>query len=569
MALIGNTRGETAEAIRTLRDMRLMVDEPDLLIAVEAGTRAFRVAHGAIVGDLFARGSTEPIGGMDAAREEAFEASQGRLLVEVNWGNYVAIWRSSADRVYALRAPLGRVPALYRAIKGGWLIASDLRLIEAAAGRRREIDWLALGSLMAQPEMKQGSTCLVGLCELGGGCRLALGARDVQVDTVWTPWDALESCPLTELNEAAARLRDIVRYSVAACARQHSKSVLLLSGGLDSAIVAACLAHDDHDFTCLNLRMEGRGGDEADYARRVAEKLGRPLRVEAPRLEDVDLTRTMAPDAPYPTRHGFEQAVEARARACAQDIGATAVLTGGGGDNVFYSLLSVAPAADRLASVGPDQRYRALIAALADLSGLGWLEVAWKSILYARRGQAKSGPPASLAFLSAAARDRYLVDQHPWRRPPSSLGMGKASMVAALAPAQWLAESRDPIGDLPEHTPLVSQPIFDLCLRVAGDLWFAPGRNRALARTAFETELPAETIARRSKGTPAGFLARLFDQRRGQIREFLFEGLMQSEGLLDLPAIGAVLDNRCAVTGTSYLRVMEFVDAEAWARAQR
>jgi asparagine synthase (glutamine-hydrolysing) len=113
---------------------------------------------------------------------------------------------------------------------------------------------------------------------------------------------------------------------------------------------------------------------------------------------------------------------------------------------------------------------------------------------------------------------------------------------------------------------LLTQPLVETCVRVDSRLWFAPGQTRALARHAFAAELPPVTLARRSKGTPDGFVATLFLQRRPQIRAMLLDGLLAEQGLLNRAAIAQVLDARRPVANTDFVRMMELVDAEAWAR---
>ena len=46
-----------------------------------------------------------------------------------------------------------------------------------------------------------------------------------------------------------------------------SDIVLRLSGGLDSSIIAACLAKAKVQFSCINFPTRARDGDERNYAR--------------------------------------------------------------------------------------------------------------------------------------------------------------------------------------------------------------------------------------------------------------------------------------------------------------
>jgi asparagine synthase (glutamine-hydrolysing) len=137
-----------------------------------------------------------------------------------------------------------------------------------------------------------------------------------------------------------------------------------------------------------------------------------------------------------------------------------------------------------------------------------------------------------------------------------------------LVPAQNLVEAINAGAAFPALSPLASQPVAEACLRVPSWHWIAPGRNRAVARRAFADRLPREIVARRSKGEPTGFVARLFEDRRAQIRELLLGGWLAEHGLLDRTAIARALAPEGPVRDRAFLRLMELVDAESWARAQ-
>src|SRR3546814_1569831 len=73
------------------------------------------------------------------------------------------------------------------------------------------------------------------------------------------------------------RLRDTARYSVRTRRPTSDGMLLLLSGGVDSSIVAACLAHAGCAFDCLTLVTANPSGDERSYARLAAESVGAAL----------------------------------------------------------------------------------------------------------------------------------------------------------------------------------------------------------------------------------------------------------------------------------------------------
>src|SRR3546814_3536458 len=83
--------------------------------------------------------------------------------------------------------------------------------------------------------------------------------------------------------------------------------LLLLSGGVDSSIVAACLAHAGCAFDCLTLVTANPSGDERSYARLAAESVGAALVERMREVSRIDLTRSAAAHLPRPVGRSFEQ----------------------------------------------------------------------------------------------------------------------------------------------------------------------------------------------------------------------------------------------------------------------
>jgi len=553
-----------------LTALRPVFDAAGLLILADQTMPVCPLDGGALIGRFLLRGSRAANILLDDRRQAAIRLSRGTWLTDIGWGDYVAIWQDpETGHTHVLRAPFGGVPAFHAPLGDAVIVASEVALIHTVKAHKPVVDWHALARHLGQPELRRNETCLAGIGDIRGGFRLDIENNGLRQHRAWAPWQMLDWPQLDEPVEAAARLRDTIQCCVSMQAPCDRPSLLLLSGGLDSAIVAASLKHAGHAVRCLNYRNPGRGGDESSYARQICDTLGIPLEVATPDAADVALECSAAAPLPYPARRGFEQAIDALAGRVADAIGAAVIFDGAGGDNVFYGLTSVAPAADRLLAHGPDARFRALVRAPADLAGSSLLRIMWKSLRCAWRGHPLRGPAPLIPFLSAEAA--ALIRQEPlhdWLSPPVPLSPAKASMIAMLAPAQGLVESRGCFGPNSIRSPLVTQPVVETCLRVAPDLWFAPGQNRALARRAFADALPAATLTRRSKGSPVGFVSNLFETRRGQIRDLLFGGLLQQQGLLNERAVSHVLADGHGLVGTDYIRMLELVDAEVWARAQ-
>lgn len=522
----------------------------------------------AIVGELFDRGSTRPETTLDDVAWTAIAQSRGQKLIERYWGSYVA-FTIGGKSVAVVRAPMGDLGCYHARDGSVLLVASDLALL-SNLGCRFAIDRGALARHIAYPEWRRSETCLDGVEELRGGDRLLVSANGVECETLWSPWAFVDrDRMIDDPGEAARAVRNAVHLAVRARAAGHDRAVLLLSGGLDSAIVAASLKATGTEVTGLNLVGDDAASDERRYAELVAGSAGIELLTQTLDLDRVDVRRSGAAHMPYPVHRCFTQAQDTIATEAAARCGADILIDGGGGDNVFFASRTVSILADCLATGGPDKRFWSAARALGDLGQTGTWALAWHAVHRAwLRSPAPRQPPA-VAFLSDVAR-LIIADTvaHPWFLPPASVLPGRASHVALLAPAQNLVEAINAQAPYRTISPLVSQPVVEACLRVPSWLWLAPGRDRATARRAFAPDLPQEIIARRSKGTPTGFVATILDRYRLAIRDMLLGGRLAEFGLIDEAKLAQALSTPGPVRDLRFVRIMELLDAEAWAAAQ-
>jgi asparagine synthase (glutamine-hydrolysing) len=522
---------------------------------------------GLILGELRAPGLAGPVHALTADDIDAIRRSGGAALIEGYWGDYLAFPADEAPAgVSIVRAPFGGPPCLHVTVGTMTVVGSDVALIAEAARWTPRPDWDGVARHLAASELRRRDTCLSGLGEVRGGDRLRVGAGRTRAETLWSPWrfTALDQ-RIGDPDEAAVRVRDAARACVAARVPPDRSALLLLSGGLDSSIVAACLAHAGRTFECLTVTTDDPTGDERAHARLVAERLGAPLLEAGRRLEHVDLERSSAAGAPRPTARSFEQDSDMLVAAAARASGAL-VVSGGGGDNVFSSLQSAAPAADCLLARDGTAAFWRTAREVSAMTGASFLTVARRAWARARRPDRGYRWPADRRFLTPAAAERaHGFDDHPWIRAPADTLPGRAAHAALLAPAQSLAEDA-PSGASSAMPVLLSQPLVETCLRVPSRLWVERGCNRAAARRAFAPDLPPVIAWRRDKGTPDSFLVQLLERNRPTVRRLLLDGLLAERGIVDRGALARTLDDPRPTVGHDYVRVMQLVDVEVWAR---
>jgi asparagine synthase (glutamine-hydrolysing) len=155
---------------------------------------------------------------------------------------------------------------------------------------------------------------------------------------------------------------------------------------------------------------------------------------------------------------------------------------------------------------------------------------------------------------------------HPCFRNCDELPPGKLSQAFLLS---FAPDFDDPLADnaQPEHAcPLLSQPLVEQCLRIPTYV-LAPGpQDRMLARQAFAADLPAEILRRPTKGGMARHVKAVLDCNRDFLNEFLLDGVLVSQKLLERSKLIEALSS--SPTRGKYWapEIFEYVGIEGWAR---
>ncbi|EJL37544.1 asparagine synthase (glutamine-hydrolyzing) [Caulobacter sp. AP07] len=520
------------------------------------GSRVWEVERGALaIGAVFPR--------LDGGRSRA-GGDKGRRLLEAFWGGYVAVL-DQADHVEVLRDPSGAAPAYWIARDGLTVVGSSLEVLLDLGGPAPRVDWPAVADMIAYPQVRAERTGLEQVRELlpGQSLRIRLGGPE-GAWLSWSPWRfAAPGAALTDRPAATEALRTTVAACVAAWAGEYSTILLELSGGLDSSIIAASLRLAGRSVDCVNIVTPTAEGDERGFARLAAQ--GHRLHERAVFARGVDVRQARVGRLPRPGAHALLRPIETAFVETARAVGAEAFFSGLGGDNVFCSLSSAAPASDALLTAGPGPRF---FKALDDLSRLHAC-TPWTAGQLALRKAFRSGAmgrlPADASFL-APGRAPARPPHHPWMTAPTGALPGKHDHIRSLLLAQAYLDRYAHAAQGPVVFPLLSQPIVELCLRIPTWLWIADGQNRAMARDAFDGPLPETVVRRRSKGGLNAFVAAVFEDNLGPLADQLLGGRLDRAGLIDAAAVRAVLANPGGASGKTLFRLLQLADVEAWAR---
>lgn len=539
----------------------LFSDEPETILRLPAGS-------GAIVGTLFSRReNSKKIARFDDNQIIDILEDPIRSLRDDYWGAYVALADRSSN-VKILRDPSGAIPCYYTAIGKMIACASDVSTLIGAGFVRPSVNWRFVGKSLYHVQLPTAETGLSGICQLQGGCMLTIGAGGVAQSLFWSPWDYVATDRHANSQQCATDLFQLVSSTIKTWTSCYSRPLVGLSGGLDSSIVAECLARTGIEVTCMTAVTDDPAGDERFYARDVCTAIGAKL-IESSYLDaDINISESTAVAIPIPSGKSHEQAYNKIVREAAASAGADSFFVGAGGDNVFYSTHSARPLVDRYRDQGLSIALIPTVRDICQITGASIWEVIAEAVRIPRKFA--SGLPWQMAekylhrdFLNSECGQPI---EHPWFSPPESTSVGKKGHVAQILRALHHIEHRDKNLSVPMISPLLSQPVMEFCLSVPS--WWAVegGRDRAIARKAFSNALPPAVLRRLGKGGPDGFVAQFINMHRSSIAERLLDGLLSKHGLLDRYTIEQALRPGQKVDASDCPRIMALLDTEAWVR---
>ncbi|MGH2977771.1 MAG: asparagine synthase (glutamine-hydrolyzing), partial [Gaiellaceae bacterium] len=467
----------------------------------------------------------------------------------------VAIWDDPRRRLVLARDRYGIKPLYYRHVGDELRFASELRALP-----RDEIDLDALEAFLAFNSVPAPYSIFRDVRKLPAGHVLVWENGSATLERYARPGPAAE----TELRdgdeaelveELRARLRDSVRAHLLA----DVPVGVLLSGGVDSAALAALAAQETpeavHTFT---IGFAERSFDERADARLVAERYGTEHHELLVRPEPELLLRALADTFDEPFADSSALPTYLVSQLAAQHV--KVALSGEGGDELFggYYTYVADLTADRLAPLA--QAMRPLVEALpasarkasldykakrfvraAHLPPLerhhGWKEIfsadaraeltgrrsAFDPVDVYRERYAETAGAPQLARLQDVDFGVYLVDD-------LLVKTDRASMAHSL-------EARVPFLD-----PLVTNLAFALPTR----LKVRGLAKKVLLRKAVEPLVPSEVVHGRKRGFSIPAAAWLRGELEPFARTTLAPGNLQRQGFFQAEPVTRLLDEHVA-----------------------
>ncbi|HEY6516965.1 MAG TPA: asparagine synthase-related protein [Steroidobacteraceae bacterium] len=534
---------------------------------------------GVVLGTLFARSqegvSTAAPAQLTAADSRALLDSDGRHLIESFWGRYVAFLHDVPARAtWVVRDPTGGLPCYLVRCRGVDIYFSWIDDIAALLDAPLEVNWAYLiASVCFLREHSQGTALREVTQVLAGEC-VATRAGVCKRFFYWDPLQIANTDTIEDLAAAVTAMRQCVRDVIHAWASCYGHMLLSLSGGLDSSIVLACLkdAPSRPRVTCFHYYPLGADLDERAYARAAAAKAGLEL-LERPRDSSFSLQPLLAVHrAPEPTNYPYFLEHSRLEAQLAAECGAGVLVIGYGGDQLFYQDRAEWAPGDFLHRRGP--RPGVLRVAL-DAAQMDQISI-WRVLAQAISGYlvhqrwsplqeaGRMRPLLVPAVIEEARRSAGFL--HPLLRHPRGAPSGKLWHAHQVSQPFDFYDPLGREGDAERISPLFSQPILELCLRIPTYVLTHGGWDRAVARRAFYDDLPPEIRNRRNKGGIEEHLRHTLEHNRGFLRELLLDGALVRQGVVDRGRLAEVLSGRATRIASGSGEVFEYAGIESWLR---
>jgi asparagine synthase (glutamine-hydrolysing) len=532
-------------------------------------------------GDLFSPAPDRQLH-FGAMQSHEFVRSRGKWLIDHAWGDYVAFGHDEAHGYkWVLKDPTGSLPCLRTEFRGVTIFFSrigdclDLRLLRFTVNESfLRSHMMAGSSFLDTSSLNEVSPVRRGECI---EFRREAAGWQSSPKMYWTPLSYAGAEDLIEDPETAARaMRSVVKAATAGLARMHPSLLLRLSGGLDSSIVAGCLKGTTERFTAYTYFSPVGRSDERPWARLAAAHAGCE-HIEYP-LNALDLDLTLGlrmPPSPEPSPLlGFIQRNTVE-RELIERTQATAIFSGDGGDSGFCSdsLTYAVPEFLRQHGITPGLfRLASQVALLTEKSSWAVLTAAIRRVV----GNHNTGTPrdrilAASQLVSADIKQAFTghdTVSHPWFRDQRRMPWDKIRRIGTLmmTPDSYTvaAPVATPVPEL--VSPLYSQPVIEVLLRIPIHTHFHRGRDRGLARMAFAAEAPEPILRRLWKDRAPGFHDQLLERERPFLKETFLDGVLARNGLLDRPLLEEVLSSGPTKNTVYPGEIFRHLDTELWAR---
>ena len=187
-----------------------------------------------------------------------------------------------ADRrnheLFVARDRFGEKPLLYYEDRHGMAFASELKVLAALPSVTRELNEDALPAYLCLNYVPGADTLMRGIRRVRPGTwRLWKSPGTATTSVYWTPPDPRQADLQITETQAIEQLESLIDHSSRLALRSDVPVGILLSGGIDSSVIAHSAARSGRLSTAYCLTFSEASYSERPNAERTARILGIPL----------------------------------------------------------------------------------------------------------------------------------------------------------------------------------------------------------------------------------------------------------------------------------------------------
>jgi asparagine synthase (glutamine-hydrolysing) len=475
----------------------------------------------------------------------------------------IALWDRRHRRLLLARDRFGIKPLYYELGNGQLTFASELKALERQPASSREVDRQALHAFLAFNSIPAPLTIFSGVRKLAPGHVLLCTEDGIEISRYARPAPA----PQDELREEPAEvlaeeLRERLRDSVKAHLLADVPVGVLLSGGVDSSVLAALAASvSPTRVSTFSIGFRERSFNELDLAREVAQRYGTDHHelVVTPHIAELLPKLVAAFDEPFADSSSVPTYLVSEL--AARDV--KVVLSGEGGDELFggYETYAAGQLAQR---VGPAAaRLAPLVERLPSSSRRVSLEYRAKRFVRAAALPPLERHHGFKEIFSVTQREQLL--QPPWRDEsldplePWKARFAETERAPLLARLQdvdlgiYLADDllvktdrMSMTHSLEARVPYLDPVVTDLALALPTELKVRGLAKKRLLRQAAEPLIPPGVIRARKRGFSIPAAAWLRGELEPLARSLLQPKRMLRQGYFEPEPVTRLLDEHVA-----------------------
>lgn len=481
------------------------------------------------------------------------------------WG--IAWFSNSDGSLYLTRDRGGIKPLYYTHSEGRFYFASEIKTLLTLVRKRQRLNLQVVGEYLNQSlQDTTDATFFQDIKALPAGSFVRINLADDSLSvnplSFWDPFKSAKTF-LTTRN-VIDQVRDIFTDSVKLRLRSDVPVGILLSGGVDSSIIAANVKHSigkHGDITVLSAVSPGRKGDESEFIDQVSSHLNlnvTKVNTDWGVAESIKLLRTVTwfNDSPLGS---FSNVAFYLLMKRAKEAGVKVLLSGQGGDELFCGYRKYL--GFYLQDLYSKKRFVELCRVGSKFvfnAGLSQF-----SLMEARRYLKKN---VALDVLGPAMADAYVA-----------LHLGRGS--EGMAHRQWLDYRSFSVPYLTHYEdrasmafsrevrlPFLDYRLVELMLNAPIGSKLAEGWTKYALRKAYEDKLPKQIIWRKDK---QGFSMPQDEWLRGDMKPVWLNMLnpqaqVFKRGILNYQRLMAKFNDFCAGKSVWYREIFSPLALEVW-----